>query len=464
MQTFRLLLVEDDPLLGEALQETLTAKGFYLRLARTGAEALAALSDESFDVVLQDVRLPDIDGLDLLQHLLQQQPQLQALVMTGQATIDMAVKAMKLGAFDFIAKPFSIDILLLKLERVLDYRGMERQLATLAEGSADQQPKVITRSPAMRNILDTIAVVAASEVPLLLLGEAGTGKTLLAETIHSLSQRKTGPFIRANCAAIPAQLLECELFGVEKGGLPGVERSRPGLFEAASGGTLYLEGLSDLPLIIQPLLARVLEEQHVLRVGSSTPRALDLRLICSSTVDLKRLTQQERFRKELLYRINVVTLQLPPLRERHEDIPLLASYFVEQFAATPEQRIKLSPNLMDSLLLRSWQGNVRELANLIEQLTLLYPGQRVREQQLASLTTVTPHFGTQFEKIQVGLPLREAVAEFERRYILRVLDSLGGQKTKAADVLGISRKVLWEKLKKAEAHPPMDGADGVTDS
>ena len=375
MYTFRLLLVEDDPLLGEALKEALTAKGYYLRLTTNGAEAQAALNDESFDVVLQDVRLPDTDGLDLLQHLLHCQPQLQALVMTGHATIDMAVKAMKLGAFDFITKPFSIEILLLKLERILDYQGMERQLAALIEGPSEQKLKMVTRSPAMRSILDTIAIVAASELPLLLQGEAGTGKALLAESVHSLSKRRTGPFIRANCAAIPAPLLESSLFGVKKGGMPGAERSRPGLLESANGGTLYLEGLSDLPLAIQPALSKALEEQQVIRVGSSTPLAIDVRLISSSTYDLKQLTQLERFRKELLYRVNVVTLHLPPLRERHEDIPLLASYFIERFATDPERRIKLTPNLLDSLLLRSWQGNVRELANLIEQLTLLYPGQ-----------------------------------------------------------------------------------------
>lgn len=448
MQTFRLLLVEDDPLLGEALQEALTAKGFYLRLAQTGAEALAALSDESFDIVLQDVRLPDIDGLDLLQNLLQQQPQLQALVMTGQATVDMAVKAMKLGAFDFIAKPFSVDILLLKLERVLDYRGLEKQLADMEQGEAVAQPSFITRSPVMRTILDTITVVAASDIPLLLQGETGTGKKLLAKTVHAMSPRNDKPFIRVNCAAIPLQLLEAELFGVEKGALPGVDRSRPGLLESANGGTLCLEGLADLPLTIQPVLARALEAQQIVRVGGTSARALDFRLICTATEDLKQLAQQEQFRNELLYRVNVVTLQLPPLRERHEDIPLLTSYFVERFAPDPGQRIRLSPHLMDSLLFRPWQGNVRELANLIEQLTLLYPGQRIREQQLTPLVAPAHHFGTQFEKIQVGLPLREAVAEFERRYILRVLDSLGGQKIKAAEVLGISRKVLWEKLKK----------------
>lgn len=448
MHNFRLLLVEDDPLLGEALEVALSGKGFYVRLARSGAEALESASYESFDLVLQDVRLPDIDGLNLLQELLQMQPHLHALVMTGQATVEMAVKAMQLGAYDFLTKPFSVDVLLLKLERMLEYRGLEKQLATLGQADAGPLPSFITRSPAMRTVLDTITVVAASEIPLLLQGETGTGKKLLAETVHAMSLRKDKPLVRVNCAAIPAQLFEAELFGVEKGGQPGVERSKPGLLEAAHGGTLLLESLPDLPLAIQPQLARTLEEQAVVRIGGTTPRHLDIRLICTTTKDLKQLTHQELFRKELFYRVNVITLQIPPLRERHEDIPLLAAYFVERFAAEPKQRIGLSPRLIESLLLRSWNGNVTELSNLIEQLTLLYPGQRIREQQLGMMGDTPAHFGMQFEKIQVGLPLREAVAEFERRYILKVLDSLAGQKGKAAEVLGISRKVLWEKLKR----------------
>ncbi len=464
MQKFRLLLVEDDPLLGEALEVALSGKGFDVRLARSGAEALETASAESFDLVLQDVRLPDLDGLDLLKELLQMQPQLHALVMTGQATVEMAVKAMQLGAYDFLTKPFSVDMLLLKLERVLEYRGLEKQLADLDQEKSGTQPSFITRSPAMRMVLDTIMVVAASDIPLLLQGETGTGKKLLAETVHAMSPRKDKPLVRVNCAAIPAQLVEAELFGVEKGGLPGVERGKPGLLETANGGTLLLEALPDLPLAVQPLLARVLEEQAVVRIGGTTPRPLDIRLICSSAKDLKQLTQQDLFRKELFYRVNVVTLQTPPLRERHEDIPLLAAYFVERFAADPKQRIKLSPRLIDSLLLRPWNGNVTELSNLIEELTLLYPGQRIREQQLATLSVTPAHFGMQFERIQVGMPLREAVAEFERRYILKVLDSLAGQKGKAAEVLGISRKVLWEKLKRGSGDAVQDKSDDVTES
>jgi DNA-binding NtrC family response regulator len=464
MHTFKLLLVEDDPLLGEALHEALCSKGFVVKLAKNGAEALACASDESFDLLLQDVKLPDVDGLDLLADLLQLQPAVHALVMTGQATVEMAVRAMKLGAFDFITKPFSVDVLMLKLERLLEYRGLEKQLEALSDDSTTTRT-IITRAPAMRTVLDTVAIVAASEVSLLLLGETGTGRKLLAETIHSMSPRKEKPCIRVNCAALPTQLIEAELFGVEKGALPGADRAKPGLLEKAAGGTLFLEEIAELPLTIQAGLVKRLEEQATTRIGGATPHPLDIRLICATRHDLKQLVEEGRFRRDLLYRINIVTLTLPPLRERREDIPLLIAHFIERFAPLPDQRIRLSPALLEALLLRPWPGNVSELSNLIEQLTRLYPGQRIREHQLPALANTPLHLGTQFEKIQVGLPLRDAVATFEKRYILRVLESLGGQKMRAAEALGISRKVLWEKLKRQEHDlPDQPPTDDVSDS
>lgn len=450
MQTCKLLLVEDDPLLGEALYEALSSKGLQTVWTRTGAEALGAINDSSFDMLLQDVRLPDVDGLDLLQDIMERQPHCQALVMTGQATVDMAVRAMKLGAFDFIAKPFPMDVLFLKLERLLDFRGMQRRLEDLSE-TEGALPLIISRAPSMRIVLDTISIAAASDISILLQGETGTGKKLLAKTIHGMSLHRDKPFVRVNCAAIPSHLQETELFGCEKGALPGIDRSKPGFLEAAQGGTLYLDEPADLSLPIQATLLKCLEEQAVTRVGGTTSRTVDFRLICATRHDLKALAHAERFRKDLFYRINVITLPTPPLRERREDIPLLIAHFIERFASERLRQIRLAPGTIDALMMRPWPGNVKELANLIEQLSALFPGQRIREHQLPPLTDLPLHVGTQFEKIQVGVPLRDAVADFERRYILRVLDSLGGQKGKAADLLGISRKVLWEKLKRSES-------------
>jgi transcriptional regulator with PAS, ATPase and Fis domain len=299
----------------------------------------------------------------------------------------------------------------------------------------------------MRTLVDTTAVVAASNVSLLLQGENGTGKKLLTEVIHSMSIRKNGPLIKVQCSAIPASIIEEELFGIEKRTNTALDRGKPGLLEAAEGGTLFLDGVDELPMPLQATLVCALEEMNCCRVGGTVKRKLDFRLICSTAQDLKIMTEDGVFRKDLFYRINVVTLQVPPLRERREDIPLLAAHFVNRFALDEQQRVRLSPELMDHMLLMPWPGNIRELANLIEQLSLLYPGQTLRERHLPGRSD-TLDMGVMFEKIKVGVPLKDAVNLFEMRYIQRVLHSLGGQKGRAAEVLGISRKVLWEKLKK----------------
>ncbi len=448
MQKFKLLLVEDDPLLGEALQEALTTNGYHVRWSDCAASALEAISDESFDLLLQDVKLPDADGLDVLQTVLSHEPSCKALVMTGQATIEMAVRAMKLGAFDFITKPFDVNLLMLKLERVLDYQSLEKQIKVLSSEDPVRKPFIITRSPAMRSLIDTIAVVAASEVSLLLQGEIGTGKKLLVDTIHGMSRRNSGPLVRVHCASIPESILEEELFGIEKGTTSGAERGKPGFLEAVYGGTLHLDGVDELPLNLQATLAAALEEMACCRVGGTCMRKLDFRLICSTAQDIKTMVYDGLFRKDLFYRVNVVTLNVPSLRERRDDIPLLSAHFVNKFAKNEQTRVQLSPELLDRLMLLPWPGNIRELANLIERLTLLYPGQTLREHHLPAQAKTNLDMGDMFERIQVGMPLKDAVKHFEMRYIQRVLDSLAGQKGQAAELLGLSRKVLWEKLKR----------------
>lgn len=445
MKDVRLLLVEDDPLLGESLHEALSKKGYQTRLAASGAEALSACSDESFDLILQDVRLPDADGLDVLGHILTKQPRCQALVMTGQATVEMAVRAMKLGAFDFITKPFPVDVLMLKLERLLEYRSLEKQLALLT-GSSAACARFVTRSPAMRSVLDTIAIAAASEASILLCGESGTGKELLAETIHSGSRRADGPLVKVNCAAIPETLIEAELFGVEKGAYTGADRSRPGYLEAACGGTLFLDEVGELSLPVQAKLLRVLEERISTRVGGVTPRNLDFRLVCATNRDLRGMIASGSFREDLFYRLNVICLTVPPLRERCEDIPLLIAHFIDCHAREA-QRITLAPDALDALRRLPYPGNVRELSNIIEHLSLLYPDQTIHERHLPIISAADPHLGTQFEKFTIGMPLKTATAEFERRYIDKVLNAAGGQKGRAAAILGISRKALWERLR-----------------
>lgn len=446
MKDVRLLLVEDDPLLGESLQQALDRKGYQTRWVTSGAEALSACSDESFDLVLQDVRLPDADGLEIVRDILARQPRCQALVMTGQATVEMAVRAMKLGAFDFITKPFPVDVLLIKLERLLEYRSLEKQLALLT-GSSTACSRFVTRSPSMRSVLDTITIAAASEATMLLSGESGTGKELLAETIHSGSRRADGALVKVNCAAIPETLIESEMFGVEKGAYTGAERSRPGYLESACGGTLFLDEIGELSLNVQAKLLRVLEERRSTRVGSVTPRGLDFRLVCATNRDLRSMIAAGTFREDLFYRLNVIGLTVPPLRERREDIPLLIAHFIDCHVREEQKRINLAPDALDALLRLPYPGNVRELSNIIEHLSLLYPGQTIHERHLPIISAADPHLGTQFEKFTIGMPLKTATAEFERRYIERVLSAAGGQKGRAAGILGISRKALWERLR-----------------
>lgn len=446
----KLLLVEDDPLLGEALHEALSRQGYLIRLAASGAAALAAASDETFDLVLQDVRLPDADGLDVLAEILTLQPHCHALVMTGQATVEMAVRAMRLGAFDFVTKPFPVDVLLMKLERVLEMRCMGKRLAELT-GATDPRARIITRSPAMRGVLDTVAVVAASEASLLLLGESGTGKELLAETVHALSARSRGPMVRVNCAAIPETLVEAELFGVQKGAYTGADRSRPGYLELAKGGTLFLDEVGELTLAVQAKLLRALGERTATRVGGAAAYGLDFRLVCATNRDLDQLVKKREFREDLYYRINVVSLTVPPLRDRREDIPLLAAHFIERFAKNRQARVRLTPEALDGLLRLGWPGNVRQLGNLMEQLCALYPGQQILQRHIPRVRDDGRHLGTLFEKVSVGMPLKEALAEFEMRYIQRVLAATDGRKGRCAEILGLSRQALWDKLREHEA-------------
>lgn len=451
MKDVRLLLVEDDPLLGESLHEALSRQGYQTRLATSGAEALSACSDESYDLVLQDVRLPDADGLDILREILAIQPRCNALVMTGQATVEMAVRAMKLGAFDFITKPFPVDVLLLKLERLLEFRSLEKQIADLTGTAADPRSRIVTRSPAMRAVLETIAIAAASEASILLLGESGTGKELLAEAIHAMSTRSHGSLVRVNCAAIPETLIEAELFGVEKGAFTGADKSRPGFLEFANGGTLFLDEIGELSTAVQAKLLRVLGERRSTRVGSTSHYDLDFRLICATNRNLGSMISAQEFREDLYYRINVISLNVPPLRERREDVPLLAAHFIERFAKSSNEQIRLTPEALESLLQRPWPGNVRELSNLIEHLSLLYPGQQILQRHIPAYPAGIRHLGTIFEKITVGMPLKEAVAEFEGHYIKRVLEATGGRKSRAAEILGLSRKSLWERLREDDS-------------
>ena len=443
----KLLVVEDDPLFGGALMEVLSDPAYELRWAKNGAEALAAASEESYDLVIQDIKLPDANGLDILREILFRQPHCGALVMTGYGTIEDAVTAMKLGAFDFLTKPFPMELLFLKIEGYLGLKQMGQEVKARQE-NLSSFPEIITRSPAMLAALEMAAKVAQTSTSVLLHGESGTGKELVAGAIHRLSPRSGGPFVPVNCAAIPATLIEAELFGVEKGAYTGADKGRPGYIEIAAGGTLFLDEIAELPLELQGKLLRVLQEKGTARVGGTSFRSADFRLISATNRDLAEMSKNREFREDLFYRINVVLVRLPPLRERREDIPVLLAHFLEQFCPDPAAKPEFTPEALDMLINYSYPGNVRELRNMVERISLLYPGQRVNAHNMPPELHSPGVIGSTFEAFAVGRPLKEAVSEFEKRYIEKVVDYAGGHKTLAAKMLGMSRKVLWEKLKK----------------
>lgn len=446
MNSLKLLIVEDDLLLGYSLREALEGKGYQARLATTGAAALEAASEEGFDLLLQDIRLPDADGLQILREIFAIQPHCRALVMTGHASVELAVEAMKGGAFDFIAKPFPMEALFLKIERILDVSRLEREVSTLREAQ-DPLRKLVCQSPAMTALIDTVKAVAAVNSTVMVQGESGTGKELLADAIHALSPRRKGPMVKVNCAAIPESLFESELFGVERGAYTGADRSRAGYIEAATGGTLFLDEIGEMPLQAQGKLLRVIEERTVARIGSTAQRSVDIRLISATNRDLKAMVEQKTFREDLYYRLSVVPLTVPPLRERREDIPLLIAFFREQFREGGiGGPLRLTPEALEALAAYDYPGNIRELRNVLEKLALLHGGEPIRPRHLPPEMLTPLHLGKQFEVISVGKPLKEAVAEFERKYIEKVLKSVGGQKALSASILGVSRKVLWEKL------------------
>jgi len=447
MHSVKLLVVEDDPLFGGVLTEVVTGAGYQLRLAVTGAEALAAVAEESFDLVVQDVRLPDANGLEILREILLRQPHCGALVMTGYGTIEDAVAAMKLGAFDFLTKPFPMETLFLKIESFLEAKRAGKVLSAPKERQS-AFPRLATRSPALLAALEIATKVSQTSTSVLLHGESGTGKEVVAEGIHKLSPRREGPFVPVNCAAIPATLIESELFGVEKGAYTGADRGRPGYIEMAAGGTLFLDEIGELPVELQGKLLRVLQEKGVARVGGTAFRPVDFRLVSATNRDLSEMVKLREFREDLLYRINVVLVRLPPLRERREDIPLLLATFLDQLCADPAQRPEFSQETLELLSHYGYPGNVRELKNIVERISLLYPGQRVHPYHLPPELRAPGVIGSTFEAFPVGRPLKEAVADYEKRYIEKVVNYAGGHKTLAAKMLGMSRKVLWEKLKK----------------
>lgn len=450
MDTIKVLLVDDEPLLGKPLQRALEGNGYKVRLAVSGAEALEAINQERFDVLLEDLRLPDADGMDIMKEVLRKNSHCKALVITGHGTIKIAVEAMKNGAMDFVTKPFSMDSLLTKLKRCTEIKLLEQEMDETVPD--DISNGIWGHSPPIMDMLKVTRLVATTDSTVLITGESGTGKELLARYIHDHSPRRTKACIQVNCAAIPINLFEGELFGVERGAYTDAHCSRAGYLQAAEGGTLFLDEVAELPLAVQAKLLRALDEKTIYRVGGNKSYRVDFRLIAATNRNLHHMVGEGLFRNDLFFRLNVVPITMPPLRERKEDIPLLMAFFQKRFQkAGKGSGVSFSPEALESLCDYHYPGNVRELKNLIEHLCTIYPGETIKKRHLMATMYDSNLVGQVFESFSIGKPLKEVVAEFERKYIHKVMESVGGHKARCAHILGLSRKVLWERIKKTGA-------------
>ena len=472
----RILVVEDDEAMQDVLQIFLTGKGFEVTLAQNGEAALDLLGVEKFDLVLTDLVMPGKGGMDVLKGATISQPDIPVIVMTGFGTVQSAVEAMKMGAFDYLTKPYNLDELLVILDKALSVSQLQKENRMLKMQLKKKYvfKGIVGDSPSMHAVYELIEKIADTDSTVLITGESGTGKELVARTIHyNNTRRANGPFVALNCAAIPKDLLASELFGHEKGAFTGAVYARAGRFELAQGGTLFLDEVGELDPALQVKLLRVLQEREVQRVGGVKTIKVDVRILAATNADLEKATQQGMFREDLFYRLNVIPLHLPPLRKRPEDIALLIAHFVQDFSRKRQREpLVFSPEANKFLMGYSWPGNVRELENLIERLSILVSGRAaqvadlpetlrrtdsaVRERQAISaqkpanaVTGALPliRYDT-MEVDETGIDLDGLIGSIERDLIRKALERAGGVRSKAARLLGLNRTTLLEKIKK----------------
>jgi len=445
----RVLVVDDEPSIRKVLQAHLAREGYAVELAADGGEAIGRLGGEPFDLVISDLKMPGVGGLELLAHVRQHLPGLPLIVITAHGTVDSAVEALKLGAFDYITKPFDLAELRVAVDKALRVERASRR--SLQEDPAHKgRFDLIGVTPSMQRVYSLVEKVADSPTTVLLVGESGTGKELVARALHSHSGRRDAPFVSVNCGAIPENLFESELFGYEKGAFTGAVTSKPGRFELADGGTLLLDEVGELPRDMQVKLLRALQERKVERVGGIRSTAVDVRVIAATNVDLAAAVSAGRFRDDLYYRLNVIQIRLPPLRERREDIPLLVDHFLARFnERLGKHVVGVDADGMAALMAWGWPGNIRELENVIERGVLLSDAEVLGVDALPGLEGSSSGPPRAADPDGVGLKelVRVHTAKLERALILRSLEQESGNVTRAARRLEISRKSLQLKMK-----------------
>ncbi len=443
----RVLIVDDDRTMCEYLEAELRARAFTTHAETSADAAFERLTAEDFDVVVTDLRMRGTGGLELCARIVQNRPDVPVIAITAFGSLETAVATIRAGAFDFITKPFDIDELVIAIERAARHRALRaevKRLQRMVEGAA-RMDEMLGASPAMKKVYDRIARVADSDATVLVTGESGTGKELVAHALHRRSRRAAGPFVAINCSALPESVLESELFGHAKGAFTDAKSARKGLFAEADGGTLFLDEVGEMPLSVQPKLLRALETRSVRPVGGSAEVPFDVNLVTATNRDLESAVEGKRFREDLFYRINVVHIELPPLRARGNDVLLLAQAFLERFAAKSGKPIaRMSSAVAQKLIAYAWPGNVRELQNCVEQAVALAQYEeltvedlpaRVRDYRSAHVLVVA-------DDPSELVPMEEV----EKRYILRVLEAAGGNKSIAARILGYDRKTLYRRL------------------
>ncbi|MFZ0614771.1 MAG: sigma-54 dependent transcriptional regulator [Desulfobacterales bacterium] len=444
-----ILIVDDEPSILQSLGGLLTDEGFDVHTASNGYEALKNIDSESPDLVLLDIWMPGLDGIDTLQEIKKSNPFIQVIIITGHGTIETAVKATKMGAYDLIEKPLSIDKIILAINNALNYRRLEEENRYLRKKMIEKN-SISGNSPPIQLLKKQVAVAAPTDTWILIKGENGTGKELVARTIHQLSRRVDQPLITVNCAAIPEELIESELFGHEKEAFPGAGGKKRGKFELANGGTIFLDEIGDMSLKTQSKMLRVLEEQAFNRLGGSRTIAVDVRVIAATNKELEKEIEKGAFREELFYRLNVVPIEVPPLRSRIEDIPLLVDIFFEEFAKQAQKKKKkMTPAALDLLRFYAWPGNVRELKNLVERLAIMVAKETIDHGDLPE-----PYNPSAGRYALLGDPellaidnLKEAKKVFEREYIQKKLEENENNITRTAEILGLGRSYLNKKIK-----------------
>ncbi len=448
----KILVVEDKESMAQMLKETLEFDGYEVVIAKDGAEGIRIIRENKVDLVLTDLRLPKKDGIEVLKASKDEAPLIPVIVMTAFGSVETAVNAMKLGAYDFITKPLDTDHLRLLIERSLRNRRLATENLLLKDALSQRfgMPKIIGKSPKMLSVAENIRKVAPTKSTVLLLGESGTGKELFARAIHELSPRKEDPFVTINCAAIPRELLESELFGYEKGAFTGAGERKLGKFELANNGTIFLDEIGEMDIVLQSKVLRALQEGEIERVGGTKPIKVDIRIIAASNKNLEASVAEKTFREDLYYRLSVFPLTIPPLRQRREDIPALVDHFIAKFSLEmniPQRSI--SQDAIDLLMSYSWKGNVRELENVIERALILCEGDTITEKELrlnpsgytdSGLETV-PLDGTLDDSAKAALRIAES------KRIRKALEDTGGNKSRAAELIKVSYKTLLTKIK-----------------